>query len=168
MKRLLFLIFSLIFAASCSQSSEQTGTNTASTQVGPQQTKGTSSTKNANYPLPSTSNPPIVPDSQKTPGDTLDVTKADICTPGYSKKVRNVPQAVKEQAYKLYNITSREPGEYEVDHLISLELGGSNSIKNLWPESFRTEPWNARVKDKLENKLHEMICSDKIDIHPAQ
>ena len=22
----------------------------------------------------------------------------------------------------------------EVDHLISLELGGSNSIKNLWPD----------------------------------
>jgi len=56
----------------------------------------------------------------------------------------------------------------EVDHLISLELGGSNSIKDLWPESFITEPWNAHVKDKLENKLHEMICSGEIDIKAAQ
>jgi hypothetical protein len=39
--------------------------------------------------------PPIVPDPAKTPGDTLAVTKADICVPGYSKKVRNVPESVK-------------------------------------------------------------------------
>lgn len=55
-----------------------------------------------------------------------------------------------------------------MDHLISLELGGSNSLKNLWPESFITEPWNAHVKDRLENKLHEMICSGEIDIKAAQ
>lgn len=109
-----------------------------------------------------------MPDPRLTPGDALDVTKADICISGYSKKVRDVPQAVKEQAYREYGITSRQPREYEVDHLISLELGGSNSIKNLWPESFITEPWNAHVKDRLENKLHEMICSGEIDIKEAQ
>jgi Metal binding domain of Ada len=113
-------------------------------------------------------NSPIVPDSKLTPGDVLEVTKEDICTPGYSKKVRDVPQAVKEKAYAEYGITSRQPREYEVDHLISLELGGSNSIKNLWPESYLTEPWNARVKDTLENKLHKMICDGTIDIKVAQ
>lgn len=111
---------------------------------------------------------PISPDPRLTPGDTLDVTKQDICTPGYSKKVRNVPQSVKEEAYREYGITSRLPGEYEIDHDISLELGGSNSLKNLWPESFQTQPWNAHVKDALENKLHEMICSGQIDIKVAQ
>lgn len=111
---------------------------------------------------------PIVPDSKLTPGDALDVTRDDICVPGYSKKVRNVPQAIKELAYREYGITSRQPREYEVDHLISLELGGSNSIKNLWPESFITEPLNAHIKDRLENKLHEMICSGQIDIKVAQ
>jgi hypothetical protein len=75
--------------------------------------------------------PPIIPDPKLTPGDVLDVTKADICVSGYSKKVRNVPQAVKEQAYKEYGITHRAKDEYEVDHLISLELGGSNSQEPL-------------------------------------
>lgn len=111
---------------------------------------------------------PIVPDPKLTPGDTLDVTSQDFCTPGYSKKVRNVPQAVKAQAYKEYGITHREKGEYEVDHLISLELGGSNSIKNLWPESYKTQPLNAHVKDTLENRLHELICSGQLDAKVAQ
>src|ERR1700733_4548888 len=79
---------------------------------------------------------PDVPDPAKTPGAALEVTAADICVPGYSKRVRNVPAEVKREAYALYGVRSHEPGEYEVDHLISLELGGSNSIRNLWPESF--------------------------------
>ena len=52
--------------------------------------------------------------------------------------------------------------------MISLELGGSNSIKNLWPQSFKTQPWNAHVKDALENRLHEEICSGQIEMTTAQ
>src|SRR5690348_8839896 len=97
---------------------------------------------------------PILPDPKLTPGDTFEVTVQDICAPGYSKKVRNVPAETKREVYREYGITEHHVGDYEVDHLISLELGGSNSIKNLWPESYRTFPWNARVKDRLEDKLH--------------
>ena len=111
---------------------------------------------------------PIVPNAQKTPGDVLTTDAKVICISGYTKTVRDVPQAVKEQAYRSYGITSRKPGEYEVDHLISLELGGSNSIRNLWPESFVTQPLNAHVKDKLENKLHELICSGQLPVQQAQ
>ena len=63
---------------------------------------------------------PFVPDPAKTPGATLDVTAADVCVSGYSKRVRNVPSAVKRQAYASYGVRTHEPGEYEVDHLISL------------------------------------------------
>src|SRR5512138_3054677 len=73
--------------------------------------------------------PPVLPDPRLAPGDVLPVTRDDICVAGYSRKVRNVPAAVKRQAYALYGITRHTPGEYEVDHLISLELGGSNSIR---------------------------------------
>src|ERR1700688_3542621 len=66
-----------------------------------------------------------LPDSRLTPGDTLDVSTADICSRGYTKLVRDVPAAVKREAYSEYG-RSKEKGKYcEVDHLIPLELGGS-------------------------------------------
>lgn len=114
------------------------------------------------------SNAPLLPDPKLTPGATLPVTRDDICVPGYTKKVRNVPADVKRQVYAEYGIASHKPGEYEVDHLISLELGGSNSIKNLWPQSYLTQPWNAHVKDKLENELHDEVCKGAIDLAAAQ
>lgn len=113
-------------------------------------------------------NAPLLPNSQITPGDTLDVTAADIAVSGYSKKVRNVPSTVKKQAYLKYGIRTRQPGEYEVDHLISLQLGGSNSIRNLWPQSFQTQPWNAYIKDALENELHDEVVSGRMDLSTAQ
>jgi hypothetical protein len=82
--------------------------------------------------------------------------------------VRNVPIAVKRQVYASYGIRTHEPGEYEIDHLVSLELGGSNSTRNLWPQSYRTSPWNARVKDALENELHRRVCAGTLDLTTAQ
>jgi hypothetical protein len=111
---------------------------------------------------------PIVPDPTLTPGSSFPVTVQDLCVPGYTKKVRNVPAEMKREVYEEYGVTSHGSGDYEVDHLIPLELGGSNSIKNLWPESHRTSPWNAQVKDRLEGKLHELVCTGQLDLKAAQ
>src|SRR6266436_10277202 len=87
------------------------------------------------------------PDPKLTPGDTLGVTKADICTPGYKKLVRAVPASVKRQVYAAYRRSRQKGICCEVDHLISLELGGSNRLNNLWPEPYDIT-WNAHVKDR--------------------
>ena len=47
-------------------------------------------------------------------------------------------------------------------------MGGSNNIKNLFPESYTTQPWNAHKKDKLENKLHKLVCTNQITLQEAQ
>jgi hypothetical protein len=114
-------------------------------------------------------NKAFFPDTSITTGaiiDTVDTTY--ICKKGYSASVRNVPLSRKDSVYSLYNIKHHAKGEYEIDHLISLELGGSNEIKNLWPESYLTEPWNAHKKDRLENRLHRLVCIGKISLKEAQ
>jgi hypothetical protein len=64
----------------------------------------------------------------------------------------------KEGVYAAYGITTHAAGEYELDHLIPLELGGSNARSNLWPQPY-TGAWNAHVKDALEDRLHAMVCA---------
>jgi len=111
---------------------------------------------------------PIRPNAKLTPGATLAVGLKEICVPGYTKTVRNVPDSLKKKVYAEYGITSHQAREYEIDHLISLELGGSNDIKNLWPQSYRTTPWNAKGKDTLENKFHQMLCKGTIELKTVQ
>jgi hypothetical protein len=57
---------------------------------------------------------------------------------------------------------------YELDHLIPLELGGApDDIKNLWPEPYYTDP-NAHDKDRFENYMHNQVCSGNLDLVTAQ
>ena len=109
-----------------------------------------------------------LPDAACTPGDILpNATKDQICVPGYSSSVRNVPQSEKDAVYAEYGIASHEPGQYEVDHLVSLELGGSNHIANLWPEPASPTP-GFHEKDKVENYLHDQVCSGAMSLQQAQ
>lgn len=108
-----------------------------------------------------------LPDSACTPGATLNVAKDQICQPGYSTSVRDVPESEKNQVYAEYGITQHSAGEYEVDHLVSLELGGSNDIANLWPEPAEPKP-GFHEKDKVENYLHAQVCSGAISLQQAQ
>jgi hypothetical protein len=108
------------------------------------------------------------PDANCSPGDIFtDVTAAQVCTPGYSSGVRNVPQSEKNQVYAEYGITSHTSGQYEVDHFIPLELGGSNDISNLWPEPATPIP-GFHEKDKVENYLHAQVCSGAMSLSDAQ
>jgi len=65
-------------------------------------------------------------------------------------------------AYPAYGTPQSE--KTELDHLVSLELGGSNDATNLWPES----PPTPNPKDKVENALHAAVCDGRITLAAAQ
>jgi hypothetical protein len=109
-----------------------------------------------------------LPDPACTPGAIFtDATQDKICVLGYSSEVRNVPQSEKNQVYAEYGIKTHTTGQYEVDHLISLELGGSNDIANLWPEPAEPRP-GFHEKDKVENHLHKQVCDGAMSLTDAQ
>lgn len=109
-----------------------------------------------------------LPDPGCTPGAVFsDATKDQVCKNGYTKTVRNVSTGLKKKVYFEYGVETRGKGEYEVDHFISLALGGSNDITNLWPES--AEPWPGfHEKDKVENYLYALMCSGVISLTESQ
>ncbi|HWK16904.1 MAG TPA: hypothetical protein VNR66_05570 [Solirubrobacteraceae bacterium] len=106
-----------------------------------------------------------LPDPACTPGAVFAAaTVAEICTPGYASGVRNVPEALKRTVYADYGTEPSVPGSYEVDHLVPLELGGSNEIANLWPE---IAP-GYHEKDQVENELHDAVCAGHIGLASVQ
>jgi len=110
-----------------------------------------------------------LPDRACTPGAYYaNATRARICRPGYARSVRHVTQSTKGSVYAAYGMTRRFDGHNgEVDHLISLELGGSNSVANLFPEAASPRP-GSHEKDRLENELHDEVCAGKITLRRAQ
>jgi hypothetical protein len=90
-----------------------------------------------------------------------------ICQLGYTKTVRHTSGKLKALIYREYGL-NRSGGNYEIDHLIPLELGGADVRENLWPESWDTQPWNAHVKDRLERYLHQGVCFDPMPLQQAQ
>jgi hypothetical protein len=110
------------------------------------------------------------PDRRCSPGAySSKLTRAVICSPGFhTSAIRNVPESEKFAVEREYRM---KPGHYgrnlEIDHIVSLELGGSNDISNLFPERLNAHP-GYRVKDRLENRVHALVCAGSISLRVAQ
>jgi hypothetical protein len=110
------------------------------------------------------------PDRRCSPGAYYSgLTRNVICAPNFrTSSIRNVPDSERFAVEQEYGI---EPGHYgrtlEIDHIVSLELGGSNAIANLFPEEEDAHP-GYRVKDRLENRLHALVCGGAMTLRSAQ
>ena len=112
---------------------------------------------------PGLTNPAV---TQKSIGTT-------ICVVGYTKTIRppvSYTNKLKyDQLHSGYNVQGdMNMRNYEEDHLIPLEVGGHPSSKlNLFPQYYAAT-YGARVKDRLENKIHLLVCSGKITLKAGQ
>lgn len=115
-----------------------------------------------------------LPNPKFTPGAinpavTQSTIRQTICVPGWTKTIR--PPAAYTTAMKKRQIAKyadKKLADYEEDHLISLQLGGSpTSEKNLWPQAYAGN-CGARKKDVVETKLKRLICSRKLPLRAAQ
>ncbi len=107
-----------------------------------------------------------VPSQTLTPGAVRNVVKAEVCSANVQAFV--VPVALQRRVFEEYGIRNAAPNAYEVDYLITPELGGAADIRNLWPQPYSSTVWNARVKDQLEDRLHQMVCDGQLDLATAQ
>ena len=115
----------------------------------------------------------FLPDPNCTPGEidpgvTQNNIASTICLAGYTKTVRpsvSYTDNLKKQQIQDYGYQDTKMGDFEEDHFISLELGGSpKDPKNLWPEPHPS----INEKDKVENYLHSQVCSGKLTLFKAQ
>jgi anti-sigma factor RsiW len=111
---------------------------------------------------------PAVPDPRLTPGAVQPLTSAELCSVGRQESAPAVPRAVALKVFAAYGIADPAPRAYELDYLIAPELGGTNDIRNLWPQLYRALPWDAHAKDALEDHLYNLVCAGSLDLAKAQ
>lgn len=146
-------------------------------------------------PPPETNTPPVVTDTPSigltsdpndapylpnpawqpgayNPDVTQDTIQTTICVSGYSSRIRppvSYTDNLKVQQIKQYGYSDTNLADYEEDHLIPLAVGGDpRDPKNLWPQPRNTTPYNASVKDTLEDALHRMVCAGQVPLDTAR
>lgn len=131
--------------------------------------------------VPPSPNAEFLPNPSLTAGAVTPILNPDvtvatepqtICKSGWTSTVRppvTYTEPLKIKQIAEYGYADTNLADYEEDHLVPLELGGSPTDPgNLWPEPRNTTPWNAGIKDQLENQLKLLVCSGSLDLSTAQ
>jgi hypothetical protein len=108
-----------------------------------------------------------LPDRRCSPGAYYaGLTRAVLCSSRFNaSSIPAVPESEKHAVEVEYGVTPKGYGStLEIDHIVPVEIGGSNDISNLFPE----RPPGYRVKDMLQDKLHYLVCSGAMTLHTAQ
>jgi hypothetical protein len=127
--------------------------------------------------------PALLPDPNVTPGTIAIADKPSVCAIKWGSDERHLTPAMKRVVYASYGTSpgkgvcawrnrTTKTGKVaregcELDHLVSRELGGADSVANLWPQPYNPKS-GAHEKDWLENELHREVCRGLISLEDAQ
>jgi hypothetical protein len=109
----------------------------------------------------------LLNDLTVTPGKVRTTSTIEVCHGGSTSQYRHTTAKEKAQVYQWYGVAKKPGVCCEVDHLISLELGGADEVENLWPQPYLPAP-GAHEKDLVENWLHREVCAGHIPLAKAQ
>ncbi len=109
-----------------------------------------------------------LPRPDLTPGVARRVSVDELCGRERHAASPLVAASVARQVFEDYGADYRRAAEYELDFLITPELGGTADARNLWPQPYGSTQWNAYVKDELERLFRRLVCDGTIDISTAQ
>lgn len=108
----------------------------------------------------------IRPDPGITPGAAVAVPVESVCRD--IVKGKGVERAIALEVFRTYGIRNPEPNAYELDYSIPPELGGASDARNLWPQPYGGNAWNANAKDALEARLRHLVCTGEVRLEAAQ
>ena len=100
----------------------------------------------------------LLPNPKLTPGR---IAKRDKDRSGVTLKME-------KKVFSRYRLPWPRRAEFKIDHLIPVELGGADTVDNLWPQSVRTKPYGADRKELLTEVLLERVAKKQITLEQAQ
>jgi hypothetical protein len=107
-----------------------------------------------------------LPAAELTPGASAAVSVGDLCDGRGPSRV--VSTEVRRTVLRAYGMEDVPAEAYELDALITPELGGTTDARNLWPQRYTSLVWHARIKDVLEERLAADVCAGRVDLGTAQ
>jgi hypothetical protein len=100
----------------------------------------------------------LVPNPKLTPGRVANT----------DKERSGVTPAMEQKVFARYRLPWSRRAEFKIDHLIPRELGGADTIDNLWPQRVRVRPYGADRKELLTEVLLTKIAKKQLTQAQAQ
>lgn len=103
------------------------------------------------------------PDDNLTPGAIVSTDPDVVCAPGYARAQRlydtdrETYRRTVQAVLAAYHVPFADRHFYQIDHRAPLCLGGSNDLRNLWPQPID----EAREKDDVERAGCIAVCRDQ-------
>jgi hypothetical protein len=89
---------------------------------------------------------PTLPNHDRTPGLTRNLTVKKICNTTWGSDVRSVTTKMKKDVIAAYHfkvtacpltlLKGKRAHRVEIDHLIPRSIGGADDVRNLWPQCY--------------------------------
>jgi hypothetical protein len=100
----------------------------------------------------------LLPNPKLTPGR---IAQSD-------KDRGGVTVEMEQKVFARYRLPWASRASFKIDHLIPLELGGADTIDNLWPQRLRARPYGPDRKELLTEVLLQRIARKQIKLEQAQ